>query len=82
MKTNMATFQKIPQKIKAIGSIAIGRYAIFCNGLLKAGEVCSLLEKQDEKKGIPVVGYVTHRGEKIFYCRYGFINDPDVYSKK
>lgn len=73
-------YSKIPPDVKAIGAIASGHYAVFCNGLLKAGEVFVFLNKLEEKKKtIPLVGYVTVKGEKIFYCRYGFVNDPDIY---
>ena len=76
----MPTFKKIPQKVKDTGCIGIDRYAVFCKGLLKASSVVDKLSKA-EKKGIPAVGYVTIKGEKIYYCRYGFVDDPDIYAK-
>jgi hypothetical protein len=76
----MPTFAKIPMEVKAIGAIAIDRYAVFCKGLLTAGAVVMKLQKA-EKKGLPAVGYLIHKGQKIYYCRYGFINDKDIYSK-
>jgi len=76
----MPTFKKIPKEIRVIGAVAIGRYAIFCKGVLKASTIATKLDKA-EKNGIPAVGYVTMKGEKIYYCRYGLINDPDVYAK-
>jgi hypothetical protein len=78
----MPTYSKIPANVKAIGAIAIGRYAIFCKGLLKASDVGSKLNKADKNKGIPAVGYISHKGEKIYYCRYGFVNDPDIYANE
>lgn len=77
----MPTFKKIPKDVKAIGAIGCGPYAIFCKGLLKASDVANRLQKAEKRNGIPVVGYVSLKGEKIYYCRYGFVDDPDVYAK-
>jgi len=75
----MPTFKKIPKKIKAIGSIASGRYCVFA-GLMNAGKVFTALEKAHKKGAIPMVGYVTVKGEKFFYCLYGLVDDPDIYA--
>lgn len=78
----MPTYSKIPLEVKAIGAIASGRFAVFCNGLLKAGSVFTKLEKLDTKrKAFPAVGYIKINGEKIYYCRYGFVNDPEIYEQ-
>lgn len=77
----MIQFQKIPPDVKQIGAIAIGRYAIFCKGFLKATTIVDKLVKADNKKGIPIVGFIQIKKEKIFYCRFGFINDNDIYEK-
>jgi hypothetical protein len=75
----MATYSKIPQDVKAIGAIASGHYAVFC-GLMKAGEVFVKLQKDEDKgKSVPLVGYVTIKGKKIYYCRYGLVDDPSIY---
>lgn len=77
----MPTYSKIPLEVKAIGAIASGRFAVFC-GLLKAGSVFTKLEKLDsEGKAFPMVGFITIKGEKIYYCRYGFVDDPDIYER-
>ncbi len=76
----MPTFSKIPKAAKEIGAIAINQYAIFCKGILKAGNVVKILQKE-EKKGIPACGYVRVKGEKIYYCRYGFVDDKDIYAQ-
>lgn len=75
----MPTYSKIPPEIKAIGAIAIGPYAVFCKGLIKASNVAGKLNKADKKNGIPGCGYLVYKKEKIYYCRYGFLNDPDIY---
>ena len=77
----MPTYKKIPKDAKAIGAIAIGQYAIFCKGLFKAGMLYNKLIAADKKRSIPAVGYISYKGEKVYYCRYGFVNDPDVYAK-
>lgn len=75
----MIVCEKIPPEAKQIGAIAVGRYAIFCKGLIKAGTVCTILYKKDKRNGIPFCGYVAIKKEKIYYCLYGFINDPSIY---
>jgi len=76
----MPTFCKIPISVKQTGSIAGSGYAVFCKGLLKASEVIVRLEKYDSGGGLPAYGYLIHKKEKIYYCRYGFVNDPATYS--
>lgn len=76
----MPTFSKIPKSAREIGAIAINQYAVFCEGIFKAGKVVTRLQKA-EKKGMPACGYVSIKGEKIYYCRYGFVNDEDIYDK-
>lgn len=75
----MPTYAKIPPNIKAIGAIAIGRYAVFCRGIIKASNIARKLDNADKKSGIPAVGYISHKGDKTYYCRYGFVDDPDIY---
>lgn len=76
----MATYSKIPQEVKAIGAVVSGHYAVFCKGLLKAGEVFVKLQKKEESgKSVPLVGYVTVERERIYYCRYGLLNDTTIY---
>lgn len=75
----MPTFKKIPLSEKAKKAIVCGRYAIFCFGLLKASKIADRLQKADIKNGIPAYGYVTFKHERVYYCLYGFINDPDTY---
>lgn len=77
----MPTASKIPQEAKKIGAVAIGRYAIFCEGILVAGEIHDKLAAADQKKGLPAVGYISIKGQKIYYCRYAFVNDKDIYKK-
>ena len=76
----MATFCKIPKNVKNIGCIAIGNYAIFCKGVVKAANVHDKLI-QSEKKGIPAVGFLHFNKEKVYYCRLGFVNDKKIYQK-
>lgn len=75
----MPTFSKIPFEVIDIGAIGIAGYAIYCRGLLKAAAVCDKLHKADLRKGIPLCGYMQYKGEKVYYCRYGFVEDPDIY---
>lgn len=76
----MATFSQIPVKEKEIGVTAIGRYAIFVRGLLTATTIANKLAKLDNKGGIPVHGFITFKKKKIYYCRFGFVNDDSIYS--
>lgn len=76
----MPTYSKIPKKDREIGAIAINQYAVFCHRIFKAGEVVKKLQKA-KKKGMPACGYVSIKGVKIYYCRYGFVNDEDIYAK-
>lgn len=77
----MPTFKKIPKKIKDKGCVASGRFCVFA-GLLQAGNAFVALEKADKKgSSIPVVGFITVKGKRYYYCLSGFINDPDIYSK-
>lgn len=75
----MATYSKIPQKVREKGCVACGPYAVFC-GLLAAGKVFSQLNAQDNGQGIPAHGYIVIKGIKYYYCRYGLVSDPDIYS--
>lgn len=75
----MPVFKKIPQSAKAIGAVAGGRYAVFCVGLLKACAVIERLQKADQRGGIPAYGYITYKGERVYYCLYGFVDNPDTY---
>lgn len=78
----MATFCKIPWKVKeSIGAVCCGHYAVFAP-LLKCGPAFLALQKQDEKKGIPFHGKIVVKGVTYFYCRYGMVSDPDIYTKK
>ena len=78
----MPTYSKIPALMKEIGVIASGHYAVFCKGLLKAGSVFTRLQKREDKgREIPLVGYFTVKGERIYYCRYGLVDEPDIYKK-
>lgn len=76
----MPTFKKIPQKIRATGSIASGKYCVFTN-LLNSGKVFTALLKAEKKGNIPMVGYIMLNGIKFYYCLYGLVNDPDIYAK-
>lgn len=76
----MPTYQKIPPHIRKQGCVAINGYAIFCKGLLKAAAISQALLKADKKTGIPAVGTITHHKIKYYYCRYGFLKDPDIYT--
>lgn len=79
----MPTYSKIPQNIKKLHTTASGRYVVFTKGgLLEAGEVFVRLEEAEKRKTIPLVGYVTIKGKKYYYCAYGLFNDPDIYTKE
>jgi hypothetical protein len=75
----MPIYKKIPHRLKG-QAIAIGPYAIFCTGLLRAAAIAKKLQGIDEHKGIPAHGTVQYNKESIYYCRYGFVNDPDIYT--
>lgn len=75
----MATFKKIPKQIKAIGSVASGKYCVFA-GIMEVGKVLKALEKAEKKGKLPMVGYQTVQGKKYYYCLYGLVNDPDIYA--
>lgn len=77
----MPTFQKIPKKVKEKGCIALGRYCVFA-GFLEAGKVVLAIQKAEKRGAIPAVGYITIKGKKYYYCLYGLLNDPDIYSSK
>ena len=77
----MPSFCKIPQEVKKTGCVAIGHYAVFCKSAVTAAQVATVIRKHDLEKGIPAVGFLTIKGKKFYYCRYGFVNDPDIYAK-
>lgn len=78
----MAVFSKIPVKEKEVGAIAIGRYAIFVKGFLNASTIAGKLSRLDNKGGIPAHGYLTFKRNKVYYCRFGFVNDDSIYSNE
>lgn len=76
----MPTFKKIPQKVKDEKAIAIGPFAVFCKGILKAAEVVKRLEKAEQKNGsIPAHGSLMYKNQQVYYCRVGLVNDADIY---
>jgi hypothetical protein len=78
----MPTYSKIPKKVREVGCIAINEWAIWCTGLLKAGVIMTRICRADKRGGLPLVGYVSYKGERVYYCRYGLVGDEDIYSKK
>jgi len=75
--------EKIPQEVKEKKAIAIGGYAIFCQGFMKAVNITTEIQKADKKKkGIPAYGFIMYKNQKVYYCRYGFVEDPDIYSNE
>lgn len=76
----MPTESKIPPQARQIGAISIGGYSIFCPSPM-VYEVHRRLAEADKKPGMPAVGYINLKGEKIYYCRNAFINDPGIYKK-
>jgi hypothetical protein len=74
----MPTYAKIPKKIDKTQTVAIGSWVIFVKSLSEASAVAIALSRYDSA---PLVGHITLKGKKYYYCRYGFLNDPDIYSK-
>lgn len=75
----MPTYAKIPQSEKAKGAVASGSFAVF-GGIMSVGAAFTALQKI--KTAIPAHGYITVAGKRFYYCRYGFLDDPEIYSKK
>jgi hypothetical protein len=74
----MINFSKIPKEKKGTEVVAIGMFAVFCSSLRKASAVVEQLHK---KRGdIPACGYATVNREKVYWCRYGFLNDNTIYA--
>ncbi|MGZ3999593.1 MAG: hypothetical protein ACXVIY_03145 [Mucilaginibacter sp.] len=67
--------------MRKIGAIASGHYAVFAKGPLQASPAFVALHKADVSTGIPAYGKITVKGKVFYYCRYGFVNDPDIYAK-
>ena len=76
----MPTYKKIPPRVKKQGAVAIGRYGIFCSSVITAAEIATTLGTLEDKKTIPMVGYVTRKGQRIYYCLQGLLEDPIIYS--
>jgi hypothetical protein len=74
----MPTHAKIPKKIKKIGATASGGFVVF-GGMLSVGP--AMVKLQSFKKAIPAHGHLTIKGRKYWYCRYGLVDDPDIYAK-
>jgi hypothetical protein len=74
---------KLPLILKdSPDKIAIGHFCVFTGSLLTAGKITAKLYAQDKKKdGIPAYGFLHHKGKKIYWCKYGFVTDPDIYQK-
>lgn len=75
----MPVYSKIPLKVKEKGAIAGGHWAVYCDSIITASRICRKLNEASKKGDCPLVGYVTSGGTRYYYCRYGFINDPDIY---
>jgi|GEM_PF-2599498 len=75
----MPKYCKIPHFLKG-EAIASGHYCVFGN-LLEVGPAFIALVKKDKATGIPAHGIIQVKGKKYYYCRYGFVSDPDIYTK-
>lgn len=71
---------RIPQHLKdSPDKIAIGAFCVFAGSLLTAGAIVEKLYKKEGKHGLPACGFMHYKGKKYWWCRYGFVNDPDIY---
>lgn len=70
-------YSKIPIAIKDEHQVAFDHWVIWCS-LLDVGKYASLLNRGTG----PMVGYILDGKRKVWFCRYGFINDSDIWAKK
>ena len=86
----MPTFRRIPDSIKKKNiATARGRWVVFAP-IKKAAPVLNHLDAiankldnippEEEKPNLPAFGSLTFKGEKYFYCGFGFFDDPDAYA--
>jgi len=72
---------KIPLKLKGTHVICGGHFAVFTDSFLKGTSVITELYKKEKSKGLPCMGQISFKGIKYYWCRYGFVDDPDIYTK-
>jgi hypothetical protein len=72
---------KIPLHLKdSPDKIATGHFCIFTGSLLVAGKIVTKLYALDKKHdGLPAYGQMVCKGKKVYWCKYGFVSDPDIY---
>ena len=86
----MPTFRRIPDAIKKRNiATARGRWVVFAP-IKKAVAVLDHLDAfakkindippEDDPPNLPAFGSLTFKGEKFFYCGFGFFDDPDAYA--
>lgn len=77
----MPRHSKLPKELKESHNTASGSWVVFA-GMLAAGVVFEKIQLLESKKRtIPLVGYFIVNNKKVYYVRFGLLNDPDVWQK-
>jgi hypothetical protein len=76
-EVKLPTKSKIPKELKGT-AVASGSWAVFA-GIIRAGKIFTMLQDIPTTKAVPISGYFTDKAGKVYYCRYGFINDKEIY---
>lgn len=69
-------YSKLPLSIKGKHNVAFDYWVVWCS-LLQVGKYAPVLYG----KG-PMIGYIKDGKKKVWFCRYGFINDNDIWDNK
>lgn len=73
---------KLPKRLFKNPDVCVmAQYCVFEASFLQAAKVATHLSKK-HVKGLAAMGRVTVAGKKYYYCLYGFLYDPDIYSTK
>jgi len=67
---------KLPRRLLGAPRIDIGHLSVFCEGVLTASHVCRKANRR------AMAGYVLVQGKRVYWVRYGFVNDPNAYSNR
>tara|TARA_B100000508_G_C11464650_1_gene280976 strand:+ start:908 stop:1123 length:216 start_codon:yes stop_codon:yes gene_type:complete len=69
---------KLPKRLKKEEVVAIGPIAVWTKSIITAGEVLTRVQR---RKSVGLCGTATVKGKKIYWCRYGFLNDDMIYTR-
>jgi|GEM_PF-2676232 len=67
---------KLPARLKGMPRIDIGHLSVFTERLFTASAVATRHNRR------AMAGYCIIKGKRVYWVRYGFVNDPSAYRRR